>query len=321
MKWADKKKCIADALKKDGYSDEKQKDILQMIDENNPMIPTVNLKLQPKEGMNIPVYFINTEDLEGEYLQDVNGQLGAAKQIIRQAINGLEAEQPKQKESKIESKIYINKEDQKQAIKPIKESNNVPTPQPTRPTQAMIAGGPAKLSIDIIQQYINPDLTQEQAYNFMQLCVASDLNPFRGEVHAIIFKGKASFVVGVGGNMRRAQEQLDYNGYEAGIIVMKEDGTIEDRIGTFMINTDKVLGGFCKIWRKNIDHPFITRISYDEYVQMKDGHPNAIWAKKPATMCAKVAISQGHRNAYMGINSGLYGQEEITDLGDVEVIE
>ncbi len=209
----------------------------------------------------------------------------------------------------------------------IKSINNIPKETAnknvpaTRPTEAMVVGGPAKLSIDIIQQYINPDLNPEQAYNFMQLCIASNLNPFRGEVHAIVYKGKASFVVGVGGNMRRAQEQPDYNGYEAGIIVEKEDGTIEDRIGTFMLKTETVLGGFCKVWRKGIDHPFITRISYDEYVQMKDGHPNTIWTKKKATMSCKVAISQGHRNAYMGINSGLYGQEEIADLGDVEVME
>ena len=122
MKWTDEKAAIIAALKEIGYTDEKQNDVFQLIDPNNPMIPTVNLKSQPKSGEHIPVYFINTEDLEGEYLQDVNGQLGAAKQLIRNAKNKLEAEQ---KEAKPEpSKPQAKPE--KQDIKPIKETPNVP---------------------------------------------------------------------------------------------------------------------------------------------------------------------------------------------------
>jgi phage recombination protein Bet len=316
MKWADEKADIVAALKEKGYSDEKQKDVYQLIDKNNPMIPTVNIKSQPKAGEHIPVYFINTEDLEGEYLQDVNGQLGAAKQLIRNAKNGLETEQKQVKSETSKPQPILKKQD----IKPIKEVPNIPMAQP--PTAVQLTGQ-VKLSVEIIQQYINSDATMEQAFNFMAFCEAQNLDPFKQEAHLIIFGGKANNVIGVDGNIKRAQEQPDYDGYEAGIIVKKEDGSLDDeRVGTFLLEEETLLGGWCKVYRKNITYPFVSKVTLKEYIQLKkDGTPNKIWEGKPATMICKVPISQCHRKAYAGLNGGGYELPEMTDLGDVEVIE
>ncbi len=138
----------------------------------------------------------------------------------------------------------------------------------------------------------------------------------------IIFKGKATHVIGVDGNIKRAQEQPDYDGYEAGIIVRKEDGTVEEREGSFLLKEEDLLGGWCKVYREGITYPFVSKVTLEEYIQMnKEGKPNKIWATKPATMIAKVPTSQCHRKAYAGINSGGYEQIEMKDLGDVEAIE
>lgn len=318
MKWTDEKTAIVTALKEKGYKDEKQKDVFQLIDPNNPMIPTVNVKSQPKAGEHIPVYFINTEDFEGEYLQDVNGQLGAAKQLIRNAKNKLEAEQ---KETEKPEPAKPQAKPGKPNIKPINEVANIPT---TPPPTAVQLTGQVKLSVEIIQQYINSDATMEQAFNFMAFCEAQNLDPFKQEAHLIIFGGKANNVIGVDGNIKRAQEQPDYDGYEAGIIVKKEDGSIDEREGTFLLKEETLLGGWCKVYRKNIKHPFVSKVTLDEYIQLKkDGTPNKIWNGKPATMICKVPTSQCHRKAYAGLNGGGYEscELEMKDIGDVEVIE
>ncbi len=76
------------------------------------------------------------------------------------------------------------------------------------------------------------------------------------------------------------------------------------------------------MYRKNVTHPFVSKVTLNEYIQLKkDGTPNKIWDGKPATMIAKVPASQCHRKAYAGLNGGGYEQSELKDLGDVEVIE
>ncbi len=241
--------------------------------------------------------------------------MGAAKQLIRNAKNKFEAEQ---KEAKPEPSKPQTKPE-KQYIKPIKESDNIPN---ARPPTAVQLTGQVKLSIEIIQQYINSDATMEQAFNFMAFCESQNLDPFKHEAHLIIFGGKANNVIGVDGNIKRAQEQKDYDGYEAGIIVKKEDGSIDERVGTFLLKEEMLLGGWSKVYRKNITHPFVSKVTLNEYIQLKkDGTPNKMWTSKPATMICKVPISQCHRKAYAGLNGGGYELVEMKDLGDVEVIE
>ena len=313
--WKDQKDAIIIALEKHGYEKNKTVDTWRKPIDNSPMVCIVDLKLQPKPGEHIPVHLIDPDELnQPPTTQDINGTIGAAKQLIRNAKNKLEADQKEaapDETAKPPEKQGITEQD----IKPIKEVHTAPAVQLT---------GSVALTVEIVQQYVNPEATMEQAFNFIQLCEAHKLNPFIGEAHLIIYKGVAKMVVGVGGLMRRAQEEHDYNGYEAGIIILKEDGTIDERDGTFMLKDEKLVGGWCKAYRKGIDRPFVTKVSIDEYIQRKaGGEPNKVWSPNgmPATMICKVAKSQCHRDAYMGRNSGLYEQVEMVDLGDVEVIE
>ena len=328
MKWEDKKAAIIAALEEYGYKENNgnwQKS--EGID--GVMVATVWLKTQPKPGEEIQVKFINSIDLDAEpSSRDINGVLGATKQVIRTAINNMEnghtdqpvgqpvkqTEQPDTQSPEQPDELTTEQPDI-EPTKPHQPSNKVAVRPDERPSEI------PDLSIEIIQQYINPDATIEQAYNFMQLCISQDLNPFIGEAHLIIFKGKAKMVIGVGGLMRRAQEMSVYDGYEAGIIVQKEDGSIDERIGTFMTDDETLLGGWCKSYRKGRSKPGITKVSLNEYIQRTaDGTPTKVWITMPATMICKVAKSQEHRDNFMDKNSGLYEQVEMTDLGEVEVV-
>lgn len=314
--WNQKKEAVIAALKKYGYNENQTTGNYQksVPFEDSMRIATVYLEYQPKPGENIPVMFINPDNLDEEPSnKEINGVIDATEQIIRKAINSLETEEPVSTDEKANAVHETPPTNNKAVVTKEKQIGN--------PTDKMISRGAIGLSVDIIQTYVNPDLSPKDAYRFMMLCRAHDLNPFLNEVYPIVYKGKATFVVGVGGNMRRAQEQPDYDGYEAGIIVRNEDGNIEEREGSFMTEEETLLGGWCKVYRKEIDKPFVSKVSLKEYKQLKpDGTPNKVWAGMPATMIEKVPVSQCHRNAYMGKNGNLYEQSEMRDLGDVEVI-
>ena len=316
--WNDKKASIITALEEYGYTKNKSVDTWQKAVEDSPMICIADLKTQNKPGELIPVFMIDPENLDQPPInQDINGVIGATQQIIRTTINDLETVQTEPKNEQADP-MPDN------ADQPTTEpAESVPLPATTKTSATVQTTGSVELTVDIVQQYINSDATQKQAFNFVAFCQANGLNPFKHEAHLIIFKGKATNVIGVDGNIKRAQEQADYDGYEAGIIVRKEDGTLDDeRVGTFLLKEETLLGGWCKVYRKGMSHPFVSKVTLEEYIQMtKEGKPNKIWATKPATMIAKVPTSQCHRKAYAGINSGGYEQIEMKDLGDVEVIE
>jgi len=311
MKWADEKAAVIAALKEKGYTDEKQKDVFQLIDPNNPMIPTVNLKSQPKSGEHTPVYFINTEDLEGDYLQDINGQLGAAKQLIRNAKNKLETEQ---------------KETKKPEPKPKKQSRTEESATVVvRPPHTDVTiSGPSGLSVSLVQELINPLATVEESKFFIELCKSQNLNPFIGEAYLIKYGSKAAtYVVGKDAHLRRAEEQQSFNGFKAGIIIQDSNGVLEEREGNFYIKDDEILvGGWAEVHRKDIEMYFISKVPLNEYIGRKsDGAPNKMWATKPATMIRKVALVQALREAFIGLLGGMYDISEIQDIGNVEVIE
>jgi phage recombination protein Bet len=171
----------------------------------------------------------------------------------------------------------------------------------------------AELSIETIQQYINPAATREEAYRFMQLCLAQKLNPFIGEAHLIKDKpgATAKFVVGKDAHLRKAEEQATFNGFESGIIV-ETDGKENEKVGAFYTKKEILLGGWAKVYRKDIDKPFISKVTLEEYIGLRaDGTPNKQWKRMPATMIQKVALVQALRSSYAGILGGLYDPAEI----------
>ena len=317
--WNEKKAAIIAALKKDGFNQNKttgnyQKSISY---EDSNRIATVYLEFQPKPNESVPVRIVNPHDLEaGPSDVDIDKVIETTQLIIRTAINDLETVQTEPK-TEHAGQMPDNTD------QPTTESaESAPLP-PTTNTPAIVhTANSVKLTVGIVQQYINSDATQKQAFNFMAFCQAHMLDPFKQEAHLIIFKGKATNVIGVDGNVKRAQEQLDYDGYEAGLIVKTKDGKVEEYEGSFLLDENDLLGSWCKVYRKGMKYPIVSKVSLKEYIQMtKEGKPNKIWATKPATMIGKVSISQAHRKAYAGINGGGYEQIEMKDLGDVEVIE
>jgi len=183
----------------------------------------------------------------------------------------------------------------------------VPTRQHVPPTE------PVELTIDIVKKYINEKVTDEEAYKFIQLCKARQLNPFLGQAHLIKkdFTGTAKMVVGKDGFAERAARHQQYDGFDAGIIIQKKDKIAHDVPGAFHNDEDKLVGGWAKVYRKDQKHYTEARVSMNEY-----NTGMASWKKMPATMIRKVALVQALREGFPSELSGMYDQSEM----GVEVI-
>lgn len=168
---------------------------------------------------------------------------------------------------------------------------------------------------DIIN-FVCPKANMQEAMMFLKLCQARGINPFIKEAYLVKYKQDepAQMVVSRDYFARKAEEHPQYDGNESGIIIKNEMGDLERREGTFILPDEKLVGGWCKVYRKDRSRPTISEVAFQEYAQKtREGTLNKFWGGKPATMIRKVAFSQGHRDAFPGELSGLYDSAEIGD--------
>jgi phage recombination protein Bet len=180
------------------------------------------------------------------------------------------------------------------------------------PPAEMIYKGPDELTAEIIQRYINPDLTEQEAYEFLMLCKFRRLNPFTKEVYAIKYPGKngnpgkMEMVVGKDAFTGRAEQHPAFDGYEAGVIIQKKNGDLEYREGTFILKSESLVGGWAKVHRTDLSRPYVAEVALHEYDK-----GTATWKTIPATMIRKVALVQALREAFPSILGGLYDSAEL----------
>lgn len=179
-------------------------------------------------------------------------------------------------------------------------------------------GMTVKLSPNTVRNYLvsgNKELvTMQEVAMFINLCKFSGLNPWLKEAYLIKYSSNepATMVTGKEAFLKRAEDNPNYDGSEAGIIVfVEETGEIEYRKGTITLPGEKIIGGYAEVWRKDRAHSTRSEVSFNEYAgRKKDGSLNGQWSKKPATMIRKVALVQALREAFPKAFGGLYSAEE-----------
>ena len=180
-----------------------------------------------------------------------------------------------------------------------------------------IDGQEIKLTPKIVQEYIvgtEAKITNQEFKLFTELCKVRKLNPFLREAYLIKYKAgtPAQLVVGKDAILKRAVLNPNYDGMECGIIVQKEDGSIEERQGTFKLGTEQLVGGWARVFRKDWTHPTYSSVSFNEVAQRKnDGSLNSNWSTKGATMVEKVAKVRALRETFVEDLAGMYEAEEI----------
>lgn len=190
-----------------------------------------------------------------------------------------------------------------------------------------VDGNKVKLSPSIVQNYIvgtdNGKITLQEFKFFSELCKVRKLNPFLKEAYCIKYGNKpAALVVGKDAVLKRAILHPKYNGRENGIIVLTENGEVIERKGTFHLDSEKLVGGWAKVYRRDWEYPTYVSVSLSEVEQKKgDGTLNSNWATKPGTMVEKVATVRALRETFIEELGGMYEAEEMhVELPD-ETIE
>ena len=115
-----------------------------------------------------------------------------------------------------------------------------------------------KLTPVIVQEYLTDGkaITLPEFKMFASLCKARGLNPFLKEAYIIKFGTlPAQIVVGKDAILKRAILNPDFDGREQGIIVLTEDGQTIEKNGTFILQSETLVGGWAKVYRKNWAKP------------------------------------------------------------------
>ena len=182
-----------------------------------------------------------------------------------------------------------------------------------------------KLSPTMIRKYLvsgGGNVTDQEVMMFLSLCRYQHLNPFLKEAHLIKYgsKSPATIVTGKEVFTKRADSNPNYDGKEAGVIVLNDKGEVVEREGTMLLSTEKLVGGWAKVYIKGHRVPEYVSVNFEEYVGRKsDGEINTQWKTKPATMIRKVAVVQALREAFPNDFQGLYAQEENAPIVNVEI--
>lgn len=194
-------------------------------------------------------------------------------------------------------------------------------PIDTKEMVYMVGDEEVRLTGEAVKKYLvrgNATITDQDLVLFMNLCKYQKLNPFLGEAYLIKFGNDAQIITGKEAFMKRAENHADYEGLQAGIIVQRGDQQLELE-GTFHLPTDKLLGGWAKVYRKDKKNPFYQSVALSEYDKKQ-----SLWRDKPSTMIRKVAIVQALREAFPTNLGAMYTEDEMSQSKkpvDVQVEE
>ena len=164
-------------------------------------------------------------------------------------------------------------------------------------------------------------VTDSEITMFLSLCKFQHLNPFIREAYLIKYgDNPATMVVGKDVLLKRAMRSDKFDGLTAGVIVVNTSGQVEEREGSFVIEGEKLVGGWAKVLIKGYSVPSYAAVSMKEYSTGKSN-----WLTKPATMIRKVAVAQALREAFPEEMSSLYDTSEmdkaVLDKTGQEIVE
>ena len=181
--------------------------------------------------------------------------------------------------------------------------SNVPTKE-DKSIVYQVGGQDVKLTPKIVKDYLTKgggNVNDQDIILFMSICKYNQINPFLGEAYLVKFGSTpAQMVVSKEAFFKRADACSNYDGIEAGVIVLR-NGEEKELNGSFYLETDSLVGGWAKVYRSDKKYPFSARVTMKEYNKKQ-----STWNEKPATMIAKVAKVQALREAFPNQLGAMY---------------
>lgn len=201
-------------------------------------------------------------------------------------------------------------------------SMSMQTASPSVPVEITAADGQHfAVSFADIRNFIEPKATDAECKIFLETCKQYKLNPFTKEAYLIHYDNKnedtaSTIVLGKNCYMQMAERNPNFDGFEAGVIVLTADGQLLNREGSIVYDGDggeTLLGGWAKVYRKDR-----TRASYEEVKLTEYDTGKSLWNGKKATMIRKVALVHALREAFPSTFGALYDESEVSVHVDAE---
>lgn len=164
-----------------------------------------------------------------------------------------------------------------------------------------------------VKRYFDPQnlLTEKQVGQALSLIKGRNLNPLANEVYIVAYKNNKtggvefSLIVSKEAFLKRAAQSPNYEGFEAGVVVIDENGIQTERKGSLILPTDKLVGGWARVYRKNFKVPVEIYLSLAEYNKGK-----STWNTMPATMIRKTALVNALREAFPEDLGNMYTEDD-----------
>lgn len=187
---------------------------------------------------------------------------------------------------------------------------------PSVPVEITAADGQhLVVSFDEVRRFVCDKATDAECKIFLETCKQYKLNPFTKEAYLIHYDNKnedtaSTIVLGKNCYMQMAERNPNFDGFEAGVIVLTADGQLLNREGSIVYDGEAggevLLGGWAKVYRKDR-----TRASYEEVKLSEYKTGKSLWAAKPSTMIRKVALVHALREAFPSTFGSLYDESEV----------
>jgi len=188
----------------------------------------------------------------------------------------------------------------------------------TTPVAFEVNGEEVKLTGNTVKNYLvrgNGEVSDQELVMFTNLCKYQKLNPFLNEAYLVKFGSQpAQIIVSKEAFMKRAENHPKYEGFQAGIIVDRDDELVEVE-GAVKLSKDKLIGGWAKIYRSDRKQPVTVRISLDEFSKGQ-----ATWKQMPLNMIRKSAIVNAQREAFPDTLGALYTEDDADVSNSQEVV-
>lgn len=180
----------------------------------------------------------------------------------------------------------------------------------------MASSGDIPVTGETIKKYLCDKATEQDLALVLSICRNTGMNPFIGDVNIIKYAKDqpAQIVTRKDWFFKTANKQPDYEGMDHGIIVSR-DGNIVYQEGAFMSPTDKLLGGWASVYRKD-KRPHRAEVTLAEYSK---GQSN--WRSMPATMINKVAKVHALRESFPEKFQGVYDESELDSMKNSALVE
>ena len=145
---------------------------------------------------------------------------------------------------------------------------------PSVPVEITAADGQHfTVSFGEVRSFICPQATDAECKIFLETCKQYHLNPFTKEAYLIHYDNKnadtaSTIVLGKNCYLQMAERNPNFDGFEAGVIVLTADGQLLNREGSIVYDGDggeTLLGGWAKVYRKDRSRASYEEVKLSEY--------------------------------------------------------